>query len=67
MITLHLEIKVKPGGRDEFLEAISILFDQLVQERSFVDAWVHTTEEDPDLIVVYERWKETQESGLPPI
>jgi quinol monooxygenase YgiN len=64
MITLNLQIKVKPGGREEFLEALRVLFDDLAQEQSFIDAWIHTTDEDPDLIVVYERWKETKESFI---
>jgi hypothetical protein len=64
MITLNLQIKVKPGGREQFLEALRALFDHLAQEQSFVDAWVNTTEDDPDLIVVYERWKETKESFI---
>jgi len=64
VITLYLQIKVKPGGREEFLEALRVLFAQLALEQSFVDAWVHTTEEDIDLIVVYERWKETKESFI---
>jgi quinol monooxygenase YgiN len=62
MITLNLQIKVKPGGCEEFLEALCLLFDHLAQEQTFIDAWVHTTDEDPDLIVVYERWNESKES-----
>jgi quinol monooxygenase YgiN len=46
------------------LEALRVLFDHLAQEQSFVDAWIHTAEDDPHLIVVYERWKETKESFI---
>ena len=64
MITLNLEVKLKPGTRAEFLEAIRTLFDTISQESTFIDAWVSTTDEYPDLVVVYERWKETKESFM---
>ncbi len=62
MITLIVFVKVKPGHREELPEAGRVLFDELAKEATFLDAWLHTTEEEPNLIVVYERWKETKES-----
>ena len=62
MITLNIFITVKPGGREELLEALRVLFEELAKEPTFLDAWLSTTEEEPDLIVVYERWNETRES-----
>ena len=62
MITLNLKLRVKPDGREELIEALRVLFGELSKGPTFVDAWLHTTEEEPDLIVVFERWKETKES-----
>src|SRR6266700_1605745 len=62
MITLIVFAKVKPGCREELLETGRVLFNELSKEPTFLDAWLHTTEDDPDLIVVYERWNETKES-----
>ncbi len=64
MITLIVFARVKPGTREELLETGRVLFDELSKEPTFLDAWLHTTEDDPDLIVVYERWNETQESFI---
>ena len=62
MITLNVFVKVKPEGREELLEAGRMLFEELAKQPTFLDAWLCTTEEEPDLIVVYERWNETKES-----
>jgi Antibiotic biosynthesis monooxygenase len=64
MITLNLHIKVKSGTRDELIEAGRVLFDELAKEPTFLDAWIHSTADDHDLIVIYERWKETKESFM---
>jgi antibiotic biosynthesis monooxygenase len=64
MITLNLHIKVKPGGREELIKSTRVLFDELAKEPTFLDAWIHTTEDEPDLIVIYERWKETKLSFI---
>jgi quinol monooxygenase YgiN len=62
MITLNVEIRVKPEGREELLGALRDLFDELSKESTFMGAWLHTTEEEPDLIEVTEQWNETRES-----
>ncbi len=64
MITLVVFARVKPGTREELLETGRVLFDEPSKEPTFLDAWLHTTEDDPDLIVVYERWNETKESFI---
>ena len=61
-ITLNVEIRVKPEGREELLEALRVLFNELSQEPTFAEAWLHTTEDEPDLIVVFEQWRETKAS-----
>jgi quinol monooxygenase YgiN len=63
-LTLTVEIRVEPAGREELLESLRVLFDELRREPTFVDAAVHTAEDEPDLIVVIERWRETKESFL---
>ena len=55
MITLNVHIGVHPGTREELIEAGRVLIEQLAKESTFLDAWVHTTDEDPDLIVLLER------------
>jgi quinol monooxygenase YgiN len=62
MITLNVFVRVKPEYREELLEAGRALFDELAKERTFLEAWIHTAVDQPDLIVVYERWNETKES-----
>jgi hypothetical protein len=62
MLALNVFVRVKLEGREELLEAVRVLFDELAKEATFLDAWVHTSVEEPDLIVIYERWKETKES-----
>ena len=62
MIILIVFAKVKPGCREELLETGRVLFNELSKEPTFLEAWLHATEDDPDLIVVYERWNETKES-----
>src|SRR5256886_16870938 len=62
MITLNVFVRVQPEHREELLEVGRTLFDQLAKEPTFIDAWVNTAIDQPDLIVVYERWNETKES-----
>lgn len=64
MITLLVTVRVKAEAREELLETGRILFDSLAQEPTFLDAWLNTSETEPDLIVVYERWNETKESFM---
>ena len=64
MITLIVFVRVKTGAREELLEAGRVLFDKLAKESTFLDAWLHTAKDDPDLIVIYERWNETKESFM---
>ena len=61
MIMLNVEIRAKPEGREELLEALRALFDELSREATFRGASVHTTDEEPDLIVVFEQWDESRE------
>lgn len=42
-ITLNVEIRVKPEGREELLETLRVLYSELPQEPTFVEAWLHTT------------------------
>jgi Antibiotic biosynthesis monooxygenase len=44
---------MKPEAREELLEAVRVLSDELAKEPTFHEAWVHTSEEEPDLIVIY--------------
>jgi hypothetical protein len=62
MITLNVLVRVKPEAREELLEIGRKLFDDLAKEPTFIDARLSTSEDEPDLIVVYERWNETKES-----
>jgi quinol monooxygenase YgiN len=64
MITLHILIRVKPEAREELLEAARILFEELARQPTFIDASLGTSEEEPDLIVISERWNESRESFL---
>ena len=63
-VTLIVELRVPPAGREELLDSLRVLFDQLAREPTFVDADVHTSADEPDLVVVVERWRETKESFL---
>lgn len=62
MLTLNLFVRVQPGYREELLEAGRALFEELAKLPTFLQARVHTSEEEPDLIVVYEQWRETKDS-----
>ena len=53
---------MKSEHREELLEVGRALFDELAKEPTFIDAWINTAVDHPDLIVVYERWNETKES-----
>jgi quinol monooxygenase YgiN len=64
VITLIVFAKVKPGAREELLETGRVLFDELAKQPTFLDAWLHASKDDPDLIVVYERWNETKDSFI---
>jgi quinol monooxygenase YgiN len=48
MVTLNLQIKVKSGTREELIEAGRVLFEELAKEPTFLDAWIHCTDDDPD-------------------
>ena len=62
MITLNVFVRVKPEHREELLEVGRTLFDALAKEPTFIDAWINAAVDQPDLVVVYERWNETKES-----
>ena len=62
MLTLNLFVRVKPEYREELLEAGRLLFEELAKQPTFIQGRVHTSEEEPDLIVVYEQWRETKDS-----
>jgi len=64
MITLNVFVRVKPEAREELLEIARELFDNLAKEPTFIDARINTSEDEPDLVVVYERWNETKESFI---
>ncbi len=62
MITLNVFVRVKPEHREELLKLGHTLFNALAKEPTFLDARINTAVDQPDLIVVYERWDETKES-----
>lgn len=62
MITLNVHVRVKPEAREELLETGRRLFEELAREPTFVDARLSASVDDPELVVVYERWDETKES-----
>ena len=62
MITLNVFVRVQPGHREKLLELGRALFDKLAKEPTFVDASINTAVDQPDLVVVYERWNETKDS-----
>lgn len=64
MITLIVLVRVKPEAREELIETGQKLFDDLAKEPTFVDARLSTSEDEPDLVVVYERWNETKETFI---
>jgi hypothetical protein len=64
MITLHILVRVRPEAREELLDAARKLFVELAQEPTFVDASLSTSEDEPDLIVIFERWNESRDSFL---
>src|SRR5262245_19444633 len=64
ILTLVVDIRVAPASREELVAALHVLFDELSRETTFVDAVVHTSVDEHDLIVVIERWRETKESFL---
>ena len=50
MLALNVFVRVKLEGREELLEALRALFDELAKEPTFLDAWVHTSMEEPDSV-----------------
>jgi hypothetical protein len=64
MIALNVFVRVMPENREELLETGRLLFEDLAKEPTFLDARLHVAVEEPDLIVVYERWNETKESFI---
>ena len=62
MITLNVFVRVQPEHREELLQVGHSLFNALAKEPTFIDARINTSVDQPDLIVVYERWNETKES-----
>ncbi|MBF2097368.1 MAG: antibiotic biosynthesis monooxygenase [Gloeomargaritaceae cyanobacterium C42_A2020_066] len=64
MITLNVLVRVKPEAREELIQIGQKLFDDLAKEPTFVDARLSTSEDESDLVVVYERWNETKESFI---
>jgi hypothetical protein len=49
-----------PQHREELLEVGRTLFAALAKEPTFIDAWINAAVDQPDLVVVYERWNETK-------
>lgn len=54
MITLNVFFRVKPEHREQLLEVVRTLFEALVKEPTFVEAWINAAVDQPDLVVVYE-------------
>ena len=49
-LTLNVEIRVAPAGREELLRSLRSLFDEIARRPAFLDATVHTSEDEPDPI-----------------
>ncbi|WP_197525716.1 antibiotic biosynthesis monooxygenase family protein [Pseudobythopirellula maris] len=61
---MNVFVTAKPGFRDRFIEAGRSLFEELAKQPTFIDARLHASADEPDLVVVYERWNETKESFI---
>lgn len=48
MLAVNIFVKVKPGAREELLEAVRVLFDELAKEPTFLDAWRRAMRGVPD-------------------
>lgn len=53
-IVVLAKLPVKPGARDEFVEAFSSMFPVVAGEEGTVTYTLHTDDKDPDLVWVYE-------------
>jgi hypothetical protein len=62
MITLNVFFRVTPEHREQLFEILRTLFETLANESTFIEAWINAAVDQPDLVVVYERWNETKES-----
>ena len=54
--TVLVSIPLKPGRADEFLALLDDVFDAMKAEDTFVNATALRSADDPDTIMLYERW-----------
>lgn len=64
MIAFMLKITTQPGQRDEVTALVRTLFDELSNEEAFVEAAISAAADEPDQIIIFERWNESRDAFL---
>ncbi|MDB5857657.1 MAG: h16 [Ramlibacter sp.] len=54
--SLIVHLTCKPSCRDEVIAMLIPVLERMAQEPDFVNTWLHSSQEEPDILVLYETW-----------
>lgn len=57
-IIFTVEFNIKPVYRNDFLNSLTTLAEEMSKEDTFVYTYLHEDNEDPNKFMIYERWSE---------
>lgn len=63
-MTLNLRYALKPDGRDGLLAEIETILARCAQEPEFVTAFLQSTPERPEELLLFEIWRGTRDEFL---
>jgi quinol monooxygenase YgiN len=61
LVSFFVHLPAKPGRRLELERLLISVVEEMKLEPDFINAWIHHSLDNPDLIVVYETWSCTRE------
>ncbi|HEX7074161.1 MAG TPA: putative quinol monooxygenase [Hyphomicrobiaceae bacterium] len=60
-VAVTVEIRVKGGHDEEFLQLLTPVLDEMRHETTFINAILHRDPEDPTRFMLYETWADLNE------
>lgn len=58
-LVFYVQFHLKPESAGEFKESLLKLVNEMAKEETFVSAFLHQDQDDPNKYTIYERWRES--------
>lgn len=57
-LVFMVEFNIKPEYKEDFLNSLTVLAEEMAKEETFVVTYLHQDVNDPNKFIIYERWSE---------